>query len=239
MNRGLIKGDDPAMNHADETLSRAPRRDQDAENRLPRVLLGLLVICVAIELVLTAADFGLIATPRLRGLVYENAGFWPGLLRGWTPNYPGQSLLMFITYGFLHAGLVHLGVNMLTLVSLGIAIVAHVGQKRFAVIYAASLVGGALGFGLLADTLQPMVGASGALFGLAGAQVQWLYADRRARGDAIWPVVRIVLYLAGLNLVLWWAMNGHLAWQTHLGGFISGWIAARLLSPRAPGQGAT
>ena len=32
-------------------------------------------------------------------------------------------------------------------------------------------------------------------------------------------------------------MNGHLAWETHLGGFIAGWIAGRLLDPRG-GQAA-
>jgi membrane associated rhomboid family serine protease len=35
-----------------------------------------------------------------------------------------------------------------------------------------------------------------------------------------------------LNIVLWWAMDGQLAWETHLGGFITGWIAAMLIDPR-------
>jgi membrane associated rhomboid family serine protease len=36
-----------------------------------------------------------------------------------------------------------------------------------------------------------------------------------------------------MNLLLWWAMNGQLAWQTHLGGFMIGWITAILIDPRA------
>ncbi len=36
-------------------------------------------------------------------------------------------------------------------------------------------------------------------------------------------LVRIVIMLVGLNAMLWWAMNGQLAWQAHLGGFIAGW----------------
>jgi len=34
-----------------------------------------------------------------------------------------------------------------------------------------------------------------------------------------------------LNLVLWWAMDGLLAWQTHLGGFIIGWVVALMIDP--------
>jgi rhomboid protease GluP len=37
-----------------------------------------------------------------------------------------------------------------------------------------------------------------------------------------------------MNLVLWWAMSGQLAWQTHLGGFLAGAAAAALLGERAP-----
>ena len=36
-----------------------------------------------------------------------------------------------------------------------------------------------------------------------------------------------------LNLVMWWMLDGLLAWETHLGGFITGWIAALLIDPRS------
>jgi membrane associated rhomboid family serine protease len=88
-------------------------------------------------------------------------------------------------------------------------------------------VGGALGFALLSRVVAPMVGASGALFGLIGALIAWDYADLRARGASPAPVVKAIAWLTVLNLALWWAMNGHLAWQTHLGGFVAGWLAAR------------
>ena len=38
--------------------------------------------------------------------------------------------------------------------------------------------------------------------------------------------------LVALNAVMWWSLNGQLAWQTHLGGFITGWITAMLIDPR-------
>ena len=42
-----------------------------------------------------------------------------GLLTDWEPNFAYQPWLMFLTYAFLHGGLAHLAVNMVTLWSLG------------------------------------------------------------------------------------------------------------------------
>lgn len=192
-------------------------------------------LCVAIELALLAADWGVAFSARLRRLAYDYGGFWPGLLSDWAPNYAIQPWTMFGTYGFLHGGPLHLGMNMVTLWSLGRAVVDRVGTIGFLVVYGLSILGGALAFGLLATSLRPMVGASGALFGLAGAVLAWSYVDRFEHNESRWPVAHVALFLVALNLVLWWSMDGQLAWETHLGGFISGWIAALLVDPRARG----
>jgi membrane associated rhomboid family serine protease len=222
---GGFSRDDRAMNLSPE----APHHMRSRRLPIETLPVVLIVICALIELVLSAADHGLISPARLRYTAYEYGGFWPGLLRDWKPNFAGQPVLMYFTYGFLHGGPVHLIVNMFTLYSLGRAVVDRVGNWRFCVIYLAALLGGAGLYGLLASGLQPMVGASGALFGLAGAIVAWNYADRRAYNLGLWPVGRAVLLLLGLNLVLWWAMKGQLAWQTHLGGFLAGAAAAWVL----------
>jgi membrane associated rhomboid family serine protease len=198
-----------------------------------RLLIGLIALCCAIELVLLLADYRLIGPERLRGMAYEYGGFWVGLLKGWEPNFAAQPYAMFLSYGFLHSGPGHLLVNMITLWSLGHAVILRVGVRGFVVLYAGALLGGAAGFGLLASVLAPMVGASGALFGLAGGLLAWSYVDRYSTQDHLWPVARAALFLVLLNLVLWWAMDGQLAWQTHLGGFIAGWVAALLIDPRA------
>jgi membrane associated rhomboid family serine protease len=188
-----------------------------------RVLIwGLITICAAVEAVLFSFDQGFLGDPRLRQKAYE-----------WQPNYPGQAAAMFFTYGFLHGGPLHLVVNMMTLWSLGYAVLDRVGSLGFAVLYGASLLGGAAGFGLIAETFRPMVGASGALFGLAGGLLAWNYVDRFAFREGLWPVARVVLFLVAMNVVMWWALDGQLAWETHLGGFIVGWITALLIDPQA------
>ncbi len=196
------------------------------------VLIAILLICVAIEALLQGADLGLWGSPRWRGLAYQNGGFWRGLLDNWRPNYAAQPVTMFASYGFLHGGLVHLLVNMVTLVSLGRLVIERVGQARFAAIYALSLLGGAAGFAVLSSAVQPMVGASGALFGLAGALVGWEYTARRLARADLGPVLRVVGLLVLLNLVMYWAMDGNLAWETHLGGFLTGWAAGWWLRER-------
>lgn len=211
----------------------APRSRRFSRLRLPHVVtLSILVICTLVEGTLVLADQGVIDWPRLRFLAYTYGGFWPGLLDNWRPNYPGQTALMFFTYAFLHGGWLHFIVNMITLVSLGQAVAERGGTFRYIAIYFASILGGAAVFGLFAADLRPMVGASGALFGLVGAITAWDAAIRRERHLTFVPILKIVVFLVAMNVVLWWAMSGQLAWQTHLGGFLAGALAAALLGER-------
>lgn len=192
----------------------------------------LVALMAAVEAAIWLGGAVMTRPGGLRGLALEYLAFWPGLLGTWRPNYAAQPWAMFLTYGFLHGGLAHFAVNMVTLWSLGVWVIERVGAGRFAVIYALSLLGGAAAFALLAADLRPMVGASGALFGLAGAVLAWETRDRFEGAVSLWPVVRAVGLLAGLNLVLWWAMDGLLAWQTHLGGFVAGWASALAVERR-------
>lgn len=194
------------------------------------VIFGL---CVLLELTLQGSDAGMWGARSWRNTAYGWGGFWPGLLQDWRPNYTLQPYAMFLSYGFLHGGASHLVVNMITLFSLSPILIERVGGLRFSLLYALSIFGGALGFALLSSGLTPMVGASGALFGLVGAWLAWEYVDRFTGRAALWPVMQAVLLLIGLNLILWWAMEGQLAWETHLGGFVTGWVAAMLLDPTA------
>lgn len=212
-----------------------PAQDDPGQDGRPgRWLIWALVgLCAAIEAVLSLGDLGLLGMGRLRQTVFDYGAFWPGLLRGgWRPNYPGQGLAMFVTYGFLHGGMVHMATNMLTLLSLGPLVAQRTGARGLALLYAGSILGGAGGFGLLAANYQPMVGASGALFGLAGGLLAWDYVDRFTSRIRLWPVARMALFLVAMNLALWWALDGQLAWETHLGGFAAGWVLALLIDPR-------
>src|SRR5207247_1939804 len=73
-----------------------------------------------------------------------------------------------VTSGFLHAGLLHIFFNMFMLYILGTMLEPAVGRVRFALIYFVSLLTGSFG-ALVAQPHGLSLGASGAVFGLAGA----------------------------------------------------------------------
>lgn len=222
----------------EEFPDRLPEASRRARQGGGWVLAGLIGACTAIEAVLLMADFGLVNPPWLRALAYQNGAFWAGLLRDWQPNFAAQPVTMFLTHAFLHAGPLHLLVNMVTLWSLGRAVVERIGPARFLLLYLVSALGGGLGFGLLSEAPAPMVGASGALFGLAGAWLAWEWQALRAAGRGPGPVLRALFWLALLNVALWWATGGHLAWETHLGGLIAGALAGAVLRPDDLGRDA-
>lgn len=164
-------------------------------------------VIIAINIVLYLATF---IAPELRlflGLM--PAAFWD---RPWT----------VITSMFVHAGLWHVMANMLTLFFFGRYLCALVGEKRFLTVY---FVGGILGsifFVLLAPPLSIAVGASGAVFALAGALV------------LMRPKTRVFIIPIPVPLPLWVAVIGgflilslfpNVAWQAHLGGLVVGLIS--------------
>lgn len=182
---------------------------------IPPVVWCLAAACALPELLLQGADWGLWGSARWRPLAYAQGAFWAGLLHGWWPNYAAQPALMFLTYAWLHAGAAHLAGNLGALLWLGPDLARRLGTGRFLALWAAGSLGGAAAFGLLATSPAPMVGASGALFGLAAAA-----AVQAARG---WRHGLLLLAgLAALNLAAWVLAGGHLAWQTHLGGMAAG-----------------
>lgn len=199
---------------------------------LPPTLAVLFIVNVAVELLLLAADHGVLGSPLWRADAYANGAFWGGLLDNWRPNFPGQPAVMFLSYAFLHAGWQHLLGNMVMLVLLGRAVVARCGEGGFLAIYFFACIGGGVGFALLGSSPRPMVGASGALFGLLGALLAWEALRFRAAGRVPWPVWRDIAGLAVLNLVFWIILDGMLAWETHLGGFLAGGAVALVGSGR-------
>ena len=121
------------------------------------------------------------------------------------------------TGGFLHAGLLHLGMNMLVLWLLGSQLEPVLGRARFLALYITSLLAGALGV-LAVSPTSPTVGASGAVFGLMGAAV----AAQRSSGIDPW---RSGLgTLIAINVIITFTVPG-ISIGGHLGGLVGGLIA--------------
>lgn len=200
-------------------------------DRLPRPLFLIIAACAVIETGLTLSGLPPFSNTTPRNLAAMFGAFWPGLLSGWDPLYPGQGAVMFFSYAFVHGGFLHMLFNMLILAHLGRETIARVGSAGFVLFFALTSAGGGVAYALLATGSNPMLGASGAVFGLFGAQAWWDLQIRRARGLPLQPVVRMMLGLVVMNVLLWVLVGGMLAWQAHLGGFVAGFALAWIVTP--------
>jgi membrane associated rhomboid family serine protease len=133
----------------------------------------------------------------------------------------GGEWYRLITSGFLHVGLVHLGMNMLVLWLVGSQLERVLGHARFFGLYFVSLLAGSFAV-VLAMPNTAAVGASGAIFGLLGA----MFAFQRDRG-----INSMQSGLGGLiilNLVITFAIPG-IAIADHIGGLIAGFATGWLM----------
>ena len=89
-----------------------------------------------------------------------------------------------ITSAFLHENLLHIGFNMLALWWFGGAVEEYLGRARFIGLYFAAGLAGSAG-ALLQSPTTPVLGASGAIFGILGAMLilEW-QATGRLGGNA-------------------------------------------------------
>jgi membrane associated rhomboid family serine protease len=126
-----------------------------------------------------------------------------------------------VTSGFLHIGIFHILVNMVSLYFVGSALEPAVGRARFVVIYAVSLLAGSFG-ALLFTPLSPTAGASGAIFGIFGA----LIVVARSRGIPIWQS-GLGFFLV-LNLIVTLTYRG-ISVGGHLGGLVAGLLCGLLI----------
>ncbi len=142
------------------------------------------------------------------------------------------------TYMFLHGGLLHILLNMLTLWMFGGELEALWGTKRFVRFYFITGIGAAIMTTLVTpNSYIPTIGASGAIYGLLAAY-GILFPDRVLLLYFVLPVKAKFLVLF-LGLLTFWssltATGGGVAHVAHLGGMIFGWLYLR--GPKWPRSG--
>ena len=130
-------------------------------------------------------------------------------------SYPGSfEPWRMLTSVLVHGSIFHVLLNMYTLWIFGQILEGMLGRGRFLALYLLSGLAGSLGVLFLSDPQVPVVGASGAIFGLMGA---FLVIQRRLGGNATQ-----LLILVGINLVIGFLPGLNVAWQAHVGGLIAG-----------------
>ncbi|GAB2265233.1 tubulin folding cofactor A [Dionaea muscipula] len=133
-----------------------------------------------------------------------------------------------LTCMWLHAGLIHILVNMLSLVFIGIRLEQQFGFVRIGIIYLLSGFGGSILSALFIQN-SISVGASGALFGLLGAMLSELITNWTIYTNKVAALVTLLLVVL-VNLAV--GILPHVDNFAHIGGFLTGFFLGFILLPR-------
>lgn len=186
------------------------------------------------------------------------------LVAGAFPGGFGADIWTFFTYAFLHADLLHIGLNLAWLIPFGTAIARRFGAWRYVAFMLVTAAAGALAqFISNPQADVPMIGASAAISGAMAAALRFVFQQngpletwRDGAGDgeayrvAALPLLatvrdpRFLLFLGvwlGLNALF--GLGGvsfgvepgqQLAWQAHIGGFLAGLVLFSAFDPVVP-----
>jgi membrane associated rhomboid family serine protease/Tfp pilus assembly protein PilF len=182
-------------------------------------------INVAVFLGMLFAGVSMLDNPSLEDLRHWGANFGPLTL--------GGQYWRLLTCVFVHGSLLHIAFNMWCLWDLGALTESLYGHWTFAAVY--------LTTGLVASLTSVIwhpdvtsVGASGAIFGLAGALIASFYlGEFSLPRAAITGTLRSVVLFVGYNLVFG-AVASHTDNAAHIGGLVTGLILGALIAKAAP-----
>jgi membrane associated rhomboid family serine protease len=200
---------------------------------LPRMTpwVGRLIVANAVIALLLAT---ILTSDRVVEALQFNPSFQRTLNRPWT----------FLTYMFVHGGLLHLLLNSLGLYFFGPPVEEKLGGKSFIFYYLYCGVGAAI-FALGVSTLgnvAPFIGSSGAVLGILLAFAMfWPDAEILVFPFPI-PIraKTLVIVISGIaaffGLIFMNSRTGQVAHFAHLGGILAGYLFFRIqsLSQRAP-----
>jgi membrane associated rhomboid family serine protease len=172
-------------------------------NRAP-VTYTLIAINVALYLLTVAQGGGSFSSPG-GSLFNKTVLYGPFVAHG--------DWWRLVTAMFLHASLLHIGFNMYALWVIGRIVEQYLGTVRYIGLYFVSGLAGSAG-ALLQAPHTPILGASGAIFGILGAMlvIEWQVTGSLAGQAAA---------LIAINLVISFLIPG-ISWGGHVGGLIGG-----------------
>ena len=155
----------------------------------------------------------------------------------WEPDIVSGDVWRLLTPIVLHAGLLHLFFNLLFLLRFGWVFEARWGMLQYGLVYLVAGVGGCI-LSTFASPHSVSVGASGALFGLLGADLAYLlYNYEHITGYFMEALIIIVV--VAINIAVGFA-GGGVDNYAHLGGLLFGFLAGgSIISPFVAGPKST
>lgn len=181
-----------------------------------KVLIALNLLSFAVMLLQGGISgrnvFAILINPDTNLLIYSGAQFWP--FGDWWRA---------LTYAFMHGGILHLTFNMIVLYQIGPLIETEIGRSRFLILYTLTALTATFA-DLLWHPNVPVVGASGALFGLIGFAIAWYH---RLGGFQALELRNFMIKWAAFAFVFGLLVGADNA--AHLGGAIGGGVIGFIL----------
>jgi rhomboid protease GluP len=160
-----------------------------------------------------------------------------GQLFAWGANYGPATLggqwWRLLSSTFVHGGIIHLALNMQCLWQLGKLAERLYGNWVFLALYILSGLGGSIA-SLWWDPGAVSVGASGAIFGIAGGLVAFLYLGKLPIPRAATRgILSSTMIFVGYNLLFGFTSSG-IDNAAHVGGLLTGTLVGALLTRPLP-----
>ncbi|MTH99413.1 rhomboid family intramembrane serine protease [Roseibium sp. RKSG952] len=247
------------MNVYESGQKSAPPPARAPAFNLPGVIVWLSAILIAIQLIRS-----FVLPQNLDNAVLFYFAFWPiryepgVFMNGGTPGGLPADIWSFLTYSLLHGGAMHIFLNLLWMAIFGSAVARRFGTSRFLILSALCAIGGAVLhlFTHWGETI-PMIGASAAISGQMAVAVRFVFelggplgAIRRTDAAAYRvPAMPLAVCMRNKSVIgftaAWFALNlffgitggsagTSIAWQAHIGGFLTGLALFPLLDPVPP-----
>jgi membrane associated rhomboid family serine protease len=219
-----------------------PQQYPSPFNPLPMIVWILILPLVAMELVLSLADAGLVGGGRgiaWRIQAVERFGLFPELLRyQWeTGGQPYEQLLRLVTYPLVHASFTHALFAIVLMLALG-KMVGEIFRwwAVLAVVFGSAIVGG-LVYGLLIPGLRTqLIGAYPAVYGLIGAFTFLLWVNLARSGANRYRAFSLIGALLFFQLVFGVLFGANWDWVADVTGFAAGFLISFVVSPGGWGR---
>lgn len=193
-----------------------PARAGTPQPRLTYGLLGIILVVFVLEELAGGST-----NPSV--LIRFGATYGPLLFAG--------ELWRLFTAMFVHIGIAHILFNGFALYSIGREVEVGFGPARFAAIYlGAGLLGNVVSF-FWRGVMEFSAGASGAIFGILGAELAFLLFHRERLGEAGRAARNQLLRIIVINIIIGVTVVS-INNAAHMGGLISGFGLGYLLAPR-------
>jgi len=141
----------------------------------------------------------------------------------WLPDIKKGYIWLLFSPALLHGGVIHLFSNLFFQLRFGFTLEKRWGMFRFVLVYFLTAMGASL-FSCVMSPDTVSVGASGALFGILGADVSFLAINWDEIPDARSEACMLVFIII-INMVIGFSSHGIDNWA-HFGGWLTGLFLA-------------